>query len=171
MKKTMIILFLALVSWGVNAQHDHAAHGAQKENGQTTAPMFKDKALGTAYGHYIQLKDALVASKPDDAKTASEELVKSLQTLKGVEKARQEAAKVASANSIYAQRKAFTTLSNEMASLVKNSQLSMGEVYLEYCPMANGNSGGYWLSNEKEIRNPYFGDKMLKCGSVKETIQ
>ena len=57
-----------------------------------------------------------------------------------------------------------------MATLVKGADISMGELYLEYCPMANGNTGGYWLSNEKEIRNPYFGDKMLKCGSVKETI-
>ncbi|MBA4058359.1 MAG: hypothetical protein C0490_26815, partial [Marivirga sp.] len=50
-------------------------------------------------------------------------------------------------------------------------KLSMGILYLEYCPMANNNEGAYWLSNEKEIKNPYFGDKMLKCGSVKETIQ
>ena len=42
----------------------------------------------------------------------------------------------------------------------------MGEVYLEYCPMAKAS----WLSSEKEISNPYLGNKMLKCGSVKETI-
>jgi hypothetical protein len=58
-----------------------------------------------------------------------------------------------------------------MATLVKGGQLSAGALYLEYCPMANGNEGAYWLSNEKQIKNPYFGDKMLKCGSVKETIQ
>jgi hypothetical protein len=37
--------------------------------------------------------------------------------------------------------------------------------------MANENTGAFWLSNEKEIKNPYFGSMMLKCGSVKETIQ
>jgi hypothetical protein len=47
----------------------------------------------------------------------------------------------------------------------------MGSVYVAYCPMANNNEGANWLSNDKEIKNPYFGDKMLRCGSVKETIQ
>ena len=37
--------------------------------------------------------------------------------------------------------------------------------------MAFDNTGGYWLSNSKEVRNPYFGNSMLKCGEVKETIQ
>jgi hypothetical protein len=47
----------------------------------------------------------------------------------------------------------------------------MGSVYVAYCPMANNNEGANWLSNDKEIKNPYFGDKMLRCGSVMETIQ
>jgi hypothetical protein len=37
--------------------------------------------------------------------------------------------------------------------------------------MVNNNQGAFWLSNEKEIKNPYFGDMMLKCGSIKETLQ
>lgn len=163
------MLCLALISWGANAQQDHAAHGAQASQ-QQMEPMFKDKALGTAYGHYIHLKNVLVASDFQKAKSASEALVKAIHSVKGSDKAHTEAAKVAQAGSLENQRKAFTALSNEMAALVKNAALTMGEVYLEYCPMANGNTGGYWLSNEKEIRNPYFGDKMLKCGSVKETI-
>jgi hypothetical protein len=80
------------------------------------------------------------------------------------------ATKLASTSDLEEQRKLFSTLSNEMATLVKDGKLSMGMLYLEYCPMANNNSGAYWLSNEKEIKNPYFGDKMLKCGSVKEMI-
>ena len=36
--------------------------------------------------------------------------------------------------------------------------------------MANDNNGADWLSSEEEIRNPYFGDKMLTCGLVKTTI-
>ncbi|MEQ8554094.1 MAG: DUF3347 domain-containing protein [Cyclobacteriaceae bacterium] len=169
MKKTMIMLCLALVSWGATAQHDHAAHGAQTSS-QKMEPMFKDKALGSSYTHYIHLKNALVASDFQKAKSASEALVKAIHNVKGSDKVHAEAAKVAQAGSLENQRKAFTALSNEVAALIKNNELSMGELYLEYCPMANGNTGGYWLSNEKEIRNPYFGDKMLKCGSVKETI-
>ncbi len=170
MKKTMIMLCLALVSRGVTAQHDHAGHGAQGAQ-QKTVPVFKDKAFGTAYGHYIHLKNALVASNQGEAKSASEALVKTLHVLKNADKAHAEAARVAEANSLEDQRKSFTALSNEMTVLVKGSEINTGELYLQFCPMANGNTGGYWLSNEKDIRNPYYGDKMLKCGSVKETIQ
>ncbi len=169
MKKTMFMLCLAFVSWGENAQHNHAAHGTPAGS-QQTAPLFKDKALGTAYGHYIHLKNALVASDFQKAKSASESLVKAMHNVKGSDKVHSEAAKVAQASSLEDQRKAFTALSNEMVALVKGAEIIAGQLYLEYCPMANGNKGGYWLSNEPEIRNPYFGDKMLKCGSVKETI-
>ena len=36
--------------------------------------------------------------------------------------------------------------------------------------MAGNDKGAYWLSKESKIKNPYFGDEMLTCGSVKETI-
>jgi Cu(I)/Ag(I) efflux system membrane fusion protein len=37
--------------------------------------------------------------------------------------------------------------------------------------MANDNKGADWLSFDKAIKNPYFGDKMLQCGSVEQTIK
>lgn len=169
-KNTILVMVLALVSFGVFAQHDHGNHNDKKEMGKKMEPTFKDKNLGTAYVHYIHLKEALVASNHEEAKNASAELVKIIHSVNGGDKAHIEAVKVAGAKSLDEQRKAFAPLSNEMVSLVKSSEISMGEVYLEYCPMANNNTGAYWLSNQKEIRNPYFGNKMLKCGSVKETI-
>ena len=42
--------------------------------------------------------------------------------------------------------------------------------YRQFCPMALGNKGAYWLSDKKPIRNPYFGDAMLTCGETKETL-
>ena len=134
-------------------------------------PAFKDKSLGAAYSHYIHLKNALVASDFQKSKSASEALAKAIHQVKDADKVYNEAAKIVQAGSLEDQRKAFTALTNEMITLVKSTGISSGEIYLEYCPMANNNKGGYWLSNEKEIRNPYYGDKMLKCGSVKETIQ
>ena len=156
MKQMMMIAFLALVSWGAYAQ-EHV--------------MFKDDKTGAAYEHYAHLKDALVASNQSEAKKAAEQLQKALAAVKEGKKASDEVAKIVSASSLDDQRLAFSVLSNEMATLIKGGKLSMGEVYLDYCPMANGNKGAYWLSNEKAIKNPYFGDMMLKCGSVKETIQ
>lgn len=36
--------------------------------------------------------------------------------------------------------------------------------------MAMGQQGAYWLSESQEIKNPYFGDQMLKCGETKEVL-
>jgi Cu(I)/Ag(I) efflux system membrane fusion protein len=36
--------------------------------------------------------------------------------------------------------------------------------------MANNNKGAVWLSTEKEIRNPYYGDKMMRCGEILEEL-
>jgi hypothetical protein len=169
MKTKLITLSLALSCGIAFAQHDHAGHDQSKT--QTITASFKDAKLGTAYTLYLKVKDALVASNADEAKKAAAELQKSLKDVSGSADALAATTKLASINALDEQRQIFSTVSNEMATLVKGGQLSAGALYLEYCPMANGNEGAYWLSNEKQIKNPYFGDKMLKCGSVKETIQ
>ena len=167
--KTKIIILVMLISFGANAQHDHAAHSAQKT--EQSPAKFKDGKLGTAYEHYIQLKDALVASNAQDAKKVAGELQKSLTKLSDGKKIAAEAAKVAASTDLDEQRRAFSSLSNEMKTLLKDGKLTSGSLYVAYCPMANNNEGAFWLSNEKQIKNPYFGDAMLTCGSVKETIQ
>ena len=43
-------------------------------------------------------------------------------------------------------------------------------VYYQYCPMAFNNKGAYWMSQDREIKNPYFGDKMLECGSLEDSL-
>jgi hypothetical protein len=154
MKKTILTLCLALFTIVSFSQ-----------------PAFQDKNLNAAYANYIQLKDALVASDLVKSKKAAAELQKSLAVVNESKKATELTAKLATSADLAAQRKVFSSLSNEMAILVKGGKLSSGTLYLEYCPMANNNQGAYWLSNEKEIKNPYFGNMMLKCGSVKETIQ
>ncbi len=130
-------------------------------------PLFKDAKLGTSYTHYIHVKNALVASNSTEAKKMASELNTALASVSNGSKAAVQAAKVANVSTLADQRKAFEGLSNEMATLVKGGQLSMGTIYLEYCPMVKAS----WLSNEKEIKNPYYGDKMMKCGNVKEMIQ
>jgi Cu(I)/Ag(I) efflux system membrane fusion protein len=36
--------------------------------------------------------------------------------------------------------------------------------------MAFEGKGAYWLSENKDIRNPYFGKKMIDCGDTRETL-
>jgi hypothetical protein len=50
------------------------------------------------------------------------------------------------------------------------SGISSGTIYKQHCPMAFNNTGASWFSDLPEIRNPYFGNKMLKCGEVEKTI-
>ena len=52
---------------------------------------------------------------------------------------------------------------NDLIALIGTSQ----KVYVDFCPMAFDNTGADWISDVQEIKNPYFGDKMMKCGSIK----
>lgn len=158
-----------LTGSGAYAQHNHEAHAAPAQ--EKEKPSFKDEKIGASYEHYLQLKNALIASNSGEAKKAAAELQKSLSAIPAGKEAAAQAARISVASGISEQRKSFASLSTAMTSIVKASKLSAGSLYVEYCPMANNNEGAYWLSNEKEIKNPYFGDQMLRCGSVKETLQ
>ena len=67
-------------------------------------------------------------------------------------------------------RKNFVFLSTVMAKSVKAFGYGNQKLYVDYCPMANGNKGAYWLSQTKEIRNPYLGQKMPTCGEVRKEL-
>ena len=174
MKKTILMLCLIIASWQAFAQHNHADHnhnGDKEMKNQKNMVMFTHVSITTAYESYLHLTDALVLSDQKAAAYTAMALEKLLKNSKVDSKAAKQAATVSLAVSLAEQRKAFTTLSDEMSILVKNNDLSMGKIYLDYCPMANSNNGGYWLSSEQGIQNPYFGEMMLKCGSIKETIE
>jgi hypothetical protein len=74
------------------------------------------------------------------------------------------------AGDIKQQRKHFDKLSKDIYELVKTS--AAGElIYVDYCPMYNDKKGAIWLSETMKIKNPYFGNEMLTCGNVTETIK
>ena len=77
---------------------------------------------------------------------------------------------IAGSGDIEAQRKAFTTVSDNLYKSIKSFGLVGEDAYYTYCPMAFDNQGAHWLSDNDKIRNPYFGDKMLTCGHVKEKL-
>ena len=52
-----------------------------------------------------------------------------------------------------------------MIALVSNFD-EIEEMYIQRCPMANNNKGATWLSKNKDIKNPYFGEQMLGCGET-----
>jgi len=147
-------------------------------------PKFK-KQLDIVFQDYIALKDAFVLT---DAKKVSELAKQTLVNLQKVKMSllkKPEAHKVWMAellniksslesiqkgNDIENQRTTFIKLSNAMIVVAKSFGVNK-TIHVQYCPMANNNKGADWLSTEKEIKNPYFGDKMLNCGSIKEIIE
>jgi PBP1b-binding outer membrane lipoprotein LpoB len=44
-------------------------------------------------------------------------------------------------------------------------------IFNTHCPMAFNNKGGNWLSTKNTVRNPYFGNEMLECGYVQDSIK
>lgn len=151
--------------------HEGHNHGAEEAPATTAAVKLKDDKLNAVYQHYIHLTNALVSGDAAEAKIAGNAIETGAKAVDGGNKIAEDAAKIVAAADINAQRTAYSSLSNEMITLVKKSGLSSGELYVDFCPMALNDKGGYWISAAKDIKNPYFGDQMLTCGEVKETLK
>lgn len=80
------------------------------------------------------------------------------------------ASSLAKETDIAIQRNYFKPLSSSITKAVELFGINQ-TVYLQFCPMADGDKGANWLSLTEEIFNPYFGDAMLKCGSVEQVIK
>lgn len=130
--------------------------------------VLEDPKLQSIYDNYVLLKDALVSSEYEAAKTSASSLQTHLSGFEGCENTALIAKKISEAKDIAAQRKEFTYLSSDVIALFNHATIKKGTIYVEHCPMANKGEGGSWLSSEKRIQNPYYGDEMMECGSVKD---
>lgn len=164
-----IVLMLVLAACS-NAQSPKEAESAKTTTvvNATGGVELEDSKLQSVYDNYVILKDALVSSEYDVAKTASSSLEKHLAGFEGCENTALIAKKISESKDIAAQRKEFTYLSSDVIALFSHATLKKGTIYVEHCPMANNGDGGSWLSSEKRIQNPYYGDEMMECGSVKD---
>jgi len=133
---------------------------------------------------YLLVKNALVA---DDASAASKAASGITSALKGIDKSlltpdqknvfdAAEAGLKSGASGlekqsadISVQRTHFYELSKGVYELVK--AFGAGRtLYHDHCPMAFDNKGALWISEMKDVKNPYFGADMLTCGTVEEVI-
>ncbi|MFD2287307.1 DUF3347 domain-containing protein [Pedobacter petrophilus] len=133
--------------------------------------LIKDQKKADIFTAYVSLKNALVKADQKHSQKAAADLQKSLANYEGCEPTAEVAGKIASGTNLVDQRKNFTILSADLIALMKNAEIEKGTIYVQHCPMANKGDGGDWLSTEKEIRNPYYGDEMLECGSVTEELK
>ena len=133
---------------------------------------------------YILLKDALVATDAQAAIPASNKLLTKINKtdmalLKGeahiywmeqLNTLEAHSKKISASEDVEDQRKQFGFLSNVLINAIEAFGTQGDSLYVQHCPMVGGNEGGDWLAKEKEIQNPYFGDKMMRCGMVMKTI-
>lgn len=159
-----------------NKKVNHEDHDTTKMN-QTSYAItsssvsLNDEKLNAVYQHYVHLTTALTNSDIAEAKIAANAIEAGAKEIEGTGSLASTAAQITNAANIEAQRTVYARLSNNFIDLVKKSGLESGELYIDYCPMALNNKGANWLNNKKEIRNPYFGQKMITCGEIKETIK
>ncbi|MFH2050113.1 MAG: efflux RND transporter periplasmic adaptor subunit [bacterium] len=68
-------------------------------------------------------------------------------------------------------RQAFYHLSKAIIELHdKFGHTSDLDYFLTFCPMARNNQGAYWLQTVDTVYNSFYGSKMLRCGSIKDTL-
>ncbi len=130
--------------------------------------------LSQLFTSYYAIKDALVADNAATASAKAEQLVKTLNSIDykvisegNINALLKDATSISESGDVKQQRERFARLSDNMSALAKNLKLSDQPVHQAYCPMKKA----YWLSSEKTIKNPYYGNSMLTCGKVVETFQ
>lgn len=138
----------------------------------------------TLLDSYLNIKNALVESSAEETKEAASNMLAHVKDFTGndLPEEQQDFYKeqadiledhlrnMVQATEVNKQRDHFVVITKNIYELTKAFDPTEETLYYQYCPMAFNNSGGYWLSAQEEIRNPYFGDKMLKCGRVAETL-
>ena len=125
-----------------------------RENKMKNAPPPDD--ISTAY---FNLHKALFTNNLDDALKSAAKLdvrySSSLGSSKDLKTARENFEKIS--------KLFYRELSCSAENLKK-------PFYKVFCPMAFDGRGAFWVQENDEVRNPYFGPDMPGCGEVQETI-
>lgn len=133
--------------------------------------VFANDTIDNLYNQYLMIKKGLVNADYKIVQEESKKLEILLKDTEGNKQLKATAKLISLTKDVTKQRNFFVTLTVETEKLIRNAAITSGEVYKQFCPMAFEGNGGYWLSDSKEVRNPYYGNMMLKCGTVHETIK
>lgn len=163
---------------GVQENHDSST--AMK---QTMKMNFSDsfqKDFKPVLLAYLKVKDALLASDAPQTVVSAKATLEALNAIptSNLGKMEQEhfnasvkmLEAIAAKTNLNNQRSHFVLLNEHLVALVSAFSTLENTLYVQQCPMANNNQGAVWLSKEKDIRNPYFGAAMLKCGSTIKSL-
>ena len=137
--------------------------------------------INAALTGYYAVKDALVASDLEKTKEKAGDLVTLINEIsedkmseeqkafwgKLAAPLKTDAEHIRDTGDLEHQRSHFVQLSNNFYSLINGFKANTAEAYLHYCPMKKAT----WLSSSKLVFNPYYGEKMIDCGSVRATLK
>jgi Protein of unknown function (DUF3347). len=147
-----------------------AATFVQKSAAQDST---QQQQLSQLLTQYYNIKDALVAGNGNLASVKADEFIKTANSIDyklisegNINALLKDATPISETKDVKIQREHFANLSNNMIALAKVAKLGTVPIYQQYCPMKKTN----WLSNNRAIKNPYYGNAMLTCGQVVETI-
>ena len=149
---------------------------------EDTPEIFREQ-LGKVVEAYLLLKDRMVATEAAEGallNPVTEALAAvNMGLVKGeahvywmqqLEAIKAHASTLLKKSDVAEQRKQFSFLSQALINALTAFGVD-GTYYVQHCPMAFDNAGANWLSDEEQIRNPYFGDLMLTCGNVTKTFE
>lgn len=130
---------------------------------ETTAPATEatPKTIPPLFDGYLAISDALFQDDLAATKEAAAAMVKLDQAgpLSPAAKAIAESTKIADA------RNHFVTLSEVAIPIAKKLEI----LHVAHCPMASENQGADWLqASADQVQNPYMGQAMPRCGSIKK---
>jgi len=152
---------------------------------KTTISVDAKKSLQPLFDNYFKLKDALASDDFENAKASGVAMNNSLgkidmnlfkadahsqwmQQSTALKAALQHIEHLSDFKDI---RENFIKISDSMIAIAESFNPLSTTIYIQNCPMADSNKGADWLSKEKEILNPYFGQAMLGCGENTKTIK
>ncbi|HIF15246.1 MAG TPA: DUF3347 domain-containing protein [Bacteroidetes bacterium] len=146
-------------------------------------PTFK-KNLAKLMTHYFKLKEACVNNDQTTAKSISTIMKKNINKIDISALSNKDfyawskqqtsldyiLSEIARGSDIKNSRINFQDLHSPLYKILTTFGMNSGPIYVQHCPMAFENAGANWLSDNENITNPYFGDKMLECGTNTEVI-
>lgn len=171
-------------SQGTEKQAPAAASYTLNSQQDVTLVASKSTEIQKVYHAYFVMKEALVSSDPKAVQKSAHDFLVAASAvdmaalasnehtawMKAFSQLTAEAKTIAAVSDINKQRKSFASLSASLAELMKTIAPQQ-EVYLQHCPMFNNGKGADWMSLQAKIRNPYYGNQMLSCGTTVGTIK
>jgi hypothetical protein len=160
--------------------HSEMNHNKMDKSNNMMDANSQNSGAQKVLADYMSLKDALVATNKDAAAKAGKKLENTLKNfdvssytskqqkeLKDIIADAKEHAEHIGRSEMDHQREHFKVLSKDIIDMIAITGTE-NTLYQQFCPMYD--KGSAWLSLNKEIKNPYYGSKMLKCGKVQKEI-